>query len=512
MYTFEDTGFNQTEKLEQRTEEILETLRDGNVWRYGNGISLSIGVLGLLLGNVTLSPLVLLLLSGNVLGAVFGYFGYCLDESETLGILPNFLPIIGGEEETTLSGLLTEKERLHFQAVKFLGAKKVTKIEQAGGLDILLDQIEDLADHPEAHTPAVYSKLMRSIKDGIILGEGSDRPARQRSLPNPPVDPWDSEGVTDRLALPVATDSTFNWATITKRPHLFVLGDTGSGKTALTQWLVTTHYPRASEVLVLDPHDVKGQWGEFSCVGRGRNFDAIELALEKLVNEMDTRYATGSYEHPPKIVIIEEIPAIAANCKTAMSSIACLALEARKVKIFLIVLSQGWEVESLGLKGKGSVRDSFCFISLGEFAKKKAKDLGVSQQIKSIDRPCFVGDELATVPELNGYALAKEPDIRSSLDRLYDSATAAEPTINQPTPIEDSPNPSKIDALSDAILDELLIKVLDYAKRKERVKPSDITSGIRAMREYKSSDIMQLFYFLEGEGSGTVRGSEFIPN
>ena len=98
-----------------------------------------------------------------------------------------------------------------------------------------------------------------------------------------------------------------------------------------------------------------------------------------------------------------------------MGSIACLALEARKVKIFLVVLSQGWEVESLGLKGKGSVRDSFCFVALGEFARKKAKELGISQQVKNIDRPCLVGDELADVPQLNGYALASPPaDIRSS--------------------------------------------------------------------------------------------------
>jgi len=318
----------------------------------------------------------------------------------------------------------------------------------------------------------------------------------------------DNHRTSDRVATAI---DQFDWATITRRPHLFVLGDTGSGKTSLVQWLIKTHYPQSSEVLVLDPHDKKGQWGDFPTIGRGRNFDAVELALERMVEEMDRRYGTGDYDHPPKILIIEEIPAIAAKCKNAMSSIACLTLEARKVGIFLILLSQGWEVDSLGIKGKGSIRKSFLFISLGEFAIEKGKELGLAQLISQHDRPCFVGNAVAIVPELDSNPLAKSQprDSRELLEFCLDRSITPEPENRQPTIVT---NVSKIDSLDDRTLEDLLEKVLTFAKRKERIKPSEVTAGLRSCRSYSAQEILQLFYYLEESGDGFVRGGEFTPN
>ena len=113
---------------------------------------------------------------------------------------------------------------------------------------------------------------------------------------------------------------------------------------------------------------------------------------------------------------------------------------------------------------------------------------------------------------VSAFTPTQETDsFRSSLDRLYESATAPEATpVIQPK-IEDTPSPSKFDSLSDAVLDELLDKVLDYAKRKGTIKPSDVTNNNRSFREYASADITRLFNYLEGDNLGTVKDGRFTP-
>lgn len=513
-----DENVSRTDRLEYQSQKIIKTLKEGNSWKIGNGLGAIAGVIGLCFaGGGVVSPFVGLLLLTSLLSSITSYFSYCLDEAAELGINPLLIPLIGGEESSALSELLTDAEKSHWDLIEVFGVPKVKQIEAAGLLDSLVEAVQDidLSNVEDDDRIRIYKQELKQIKDSVTLfpkpqGLGSDRPSRQRNLPTSnPVDPWGTEGTSDRLTLPVATTSKpFDWSTITRRPHLFVLGDTGSGKTCLVQWLLANHYPKDSEVLVLDPHDRKGQWGHHPTIGRGRNFPAIELALEKLVAEMDRRYSSGDYNHQAQIVVIEEMPAIAANCKTATASIACLTLEARKVGIFLIVLSQGWEVDSIGIKGKGSIRKSFLFISLGEFALDKAKqlDTGLLQQLKDCDRPCLVGDELAIIPN---FAASPPADIRSSLDRLLER-TAIEPTpIAQTEPLA---TPSKIDSLDDKTLDELLAKVLDYAKRKGAINPSDVTNNNRSLREYSAPDILRLFNYLEGEGHGTVRGGKFTPD
>jgi len=89
-----------------------------------------------------------------------------------------------------------------------------------------------------------------------------------------------------------------------------------------------------------------------------------------------------------------------------------------------------------------------------------------------------------------------------------DRSTAPPAETRQPTT---STNVSKIDSLDDPTLEDLLQKVLTFAKRKERIKPSEITAGLRSCRGYSAQEILQLFNYLEESGDGFVRGGEFTP-
>jgi len=499
---------SKTQALINKVCDMQDVYSQGNINKtVAGGLSFAT-ILGLALGGLIGSPgLVGFLLLTSLTTAISSYFARIIEESTELKAEPLF----GLYQGQSLTAQLHKREKLHWQSIDYLGDEIVQLIEDSGHLNLLLDHVQhanlQLRGVDNEAYDRTYHALMQKVKDTFRVCLPAPETQQRTPTRNP-------QTQTPRGLSPEPVEVSaeyFDWATITRRPHLFVLGDTGSGKTSLVQWLIKTHYPQSSEVLVLDPHDKKGQWGDFPTIGRGRNFDAVELALGKMVEEMDRRYGTGSYDHPPKILIIEEIPAIAANCKTAMGSIACLTLEARKVGIFLILLSQGWEVDSLGIKGKGSIRQSFLFISLGEFAIKKAKELGLSQSISQHDRPCFVGNAVAIVPELDSNPLAKsEPrDSRELLEFCLDRSTTPEPETRQPTIVT---NVSKIDSLDDPTLEDLLQKVLAYAKRKERIKPSEITAGLRSCRGYSAQEILQLFNYLEEAGDGFVRGGEFTPN
>ena len=98
-------------------------------------------------------------------------------------------------------------------------------------------------------------------------------------------------------------------------------------------------------------------------------------------------------------VAIDELPAIVVQCEKIQEQLKILIREARKVRITLILLTQGAEVKTLKMEGEGSVRDSLTFIRLGNFATdhaRKLKDKKLLSWLKGSDRPCLV-DNVPTV-------------------------------------------------------------------------------------------------------------------
>lgn len=557
-----DENVSKTERLDYESQKIIKVLKEGNSWKIGNGLGASASFLGLcFVGGGMVSPFVGLLLLTSLLSSVTSYFSYCLDEAQELGINPLLLPLIGGEESSTLSELLTDAEKSHWDLIELFGVPKVKQLESAGLLDSLVEAVQDidLSNVDDDDRIKIYKQELKEIKNSVTLFPkspslgNSDRPSPSRNLPSssPTVDPWDSDGISDRLSLPSTT------AVDTLPPikdvasdinsldgHALIVAKTRSGKTTL---LTEIMGQASGQVFLID---AKGDPRLSSAsVYRVANTPPLAIAsLREIANLMATLTTRqnlaqkGHTNFTPILLIVDEYNLLRLALKRDQGdleyltdSILRLLTQGASVGIKVILTSHSSRLNTLGFDG--SIKDCLSFISLGRNRSYESLEDCLEYQISGRKSRKFQDelDELihaefpetlvfSTIAPMGFYRLpwveqgvsaftpTPEPDIRSSLDRLYDSATAAEPTINQPTPIEDKPASSKIASLDDETLDGLLVKVLAFAKRKERVKPSDISSGIRSMREYKSSDIMQLFYFLEGEGSGTVRGSEFIPD
>lgn len=199
----------------------------------------------------------------------------------------------------------------------------------------------------------------------------------------------------------------FEWSDMVTNPdyypHIMILGKTGGGKTWLAERLLAF---LGGDTLVLNPHASPNSFKGFKVVGGGRDYDSIAATLQELMSEMDERYERfnkGDESYTFMNVVIDEFPAIAASTKGSVDIVKALVREARKVKIRLVILSQGAEVKTLGIEGEGSIRECFTMIRLKGFAEKfseKECSPGVAAWVKSQDRPCLVESQIAYTSEL----------------------------------------------------------------------------------------------------------------
>ncbi len=199
-----------------------------------------------------------------------------------------------------------------------------------------------------------------------------------------------------------STVALFNWGDLTARPdfypHLLLLGKTGAGKTHLAEKLLSL---LPGDRLVISPHVRPNEFPGVPKVGIGRDYPAISEALAELEQEMQRRYEqyaksidAGRWLN----VVIDEYPAIAAYCKNASGVIQVLAREARKVRIRLVILSQGAEVKTLGIEGQGSLRECFTFCRGRGFVEdhaRRLKDEAITRWIASQPFPWMVEDQPA---------------------------------------------------------------------------------------------------------------------
>jgi hypothetical protein len=318
----------------------------------------------------------------------------------------------------------------------------------------------------------------------------------------------------------VTTGETVQYSDVRQalsKPHILVLGETGSGKSTLVKFLVSHAIAPA---LVLDSHAAPDDWQTLNVIGMGRDYEAIGKEVERLVALMDARYEArklGQKKFEPLIVILDEFPACVANLgKGFTEAIMLLVREARKIGIRLIVLSQGAEVKALGIEGQGSIRECFAIVSLGKFATDRAKSLK-DEQIKAAiaaaqypamleDLPCQLPTidsvnlnvlpmpsdylELTTVDKLTGI------DELTSIDSPVDAQKALKPHVNLSKPLE---------------------AILDFAKKQDCfVTASQVKAGIRLFRDTPVSEIRSYFQWLADHGHGVVRGEtdslEFSAN
>jgi hypothetical protein len=180
--------------------------------------------------------------------------------------------------------------------------------------------------------------------------------------------------------------------------HLMIVGPTNAGKSTAAMAVLYGRYRAGEKIIILDPHADPDTWGGLSVVGAGRDYEAIDEAMERLLVEMSDRYqrkANRDTDYPAITVFIDEWPSIQLHCKkTAARFMPEMAQEARKVNIRLVILTQSDQVESLGIQGKGDVRENFTMLLLG------TKAITAAPTTRDLEWPSAIrrGSQLDAIP------------------------------------------------------------------------------------------------------------------
>ncbi|MBD2040183.1 type IV secretory system conjugative DNA transfer family protein [Microcoleus sp. FACHB-672] len=190
--------------------------------------------------------------------------------------------------------------------------------------------------------------------------------------------------------------------------NTLIVGASGTGKSTIAKAVARR---LGGRVTVLDPHHKKRDWGELPVIGGGRDFKAIDAYLAAQIEEMDHRYKMrnlGIEDFPMCSTIIDEAPAIAANCDNWRPYIRATAREARKVLLPAIILAQDENAKTLDIEGEAAMREGFDRLYLGTIAINKArslKDAALLEWLKGCKRPGLFNEQPLEVPDLTGLTL-----------------------------------------------------------------------------------------------------------
>ena len=287
-----------------------------------------------------------------------------------------------------------------------------------------------------------------------------------------------------------------------KKPHLMILGETGSGKSTVCKYLVSQVN---APCLIIDPHASPTDWRGFTVIGSGRNYGDIANEFERLANLMQIRYEArdkGISQFDPLIVIIDEFPAIASSLgKGATDTVKLLAREARKVSIRMCLLSQGAEVKTLGLEGEGSIRECFAMLRLGNFALshgKSLKDKNIGEALENSDRPAMLDQLPCNLPMLSDNQSMPVLPLPSDYLELVDASPIAPPS----SAIQTQPQSTAIAPVFQ--------KIVNYLDGRDWTKDYEIKSGIREFKDANTplTELQGYLQFLETQNLLETRSTQ----
>jgi predicted RNA-binding Zn-ribbon protein involved in translation (DUF1610 family)/energy-coupling factor transporter ATP-binding protein EcfA2 len=345
-----------------------------------------------------------------------------------------------------------------FGAVGYVCSRKSEALLPATQAKEALDS--QLVDEIAAHEFVLRTRGLIQYQSPALPEYSGDRPIDESG--------WSAPGdypSSDSIQL-------FDWQRFnTERnefPHILIAGKTGGGKSTLAEYLASLF---DGIVIAVAPHWTKGDFTSADLViGWGRNEgEAVDFKysfaeiltgqinatvgefMGALFKEMDRRYTltptqerVGDNEEPIT-VILDEFN-MYANMENLPPITSKLLREARKVGIRIIVLAQGTEVEALGCKGQGQIRESFTYILVKNKAKEYA-DLAVKKAYKSpyenyarnvktfIENTpfsCFVEDQPALIPDLTGWKKQQPP-----LAKLAGFGVQQKTSVCEPDPFAD---------------------------------------------------------------------------
>jgi hypothetical protein len=216
--------------------------------------------------------------------------------------------------------------------------------------------------------------------------------------------------------------------------HVLIVGDTGTGKSLIAQWLA---YQVGGRVNVYDPDASPDEWQGLNVVGRCGNFQAIANSMQSDLEDLQSRVELRGREGDKAIAlqevitIAEEFPLLADEVEIASDWLLKHARRGRKPKRFIIALSQDDSVKALRIEGQGNVRKCFRMVRLGNFAVTHAKTLKISglvDWLKTGKYRCMVDDYPCQLPDLSQFkAVTHQLHLPSSKEFVTTPELALQP-------------------------------------------------------------------------------------
>lgn len=193
--------------------------------------------------------------------------------------------------------------------------------------------------------------------------------------------------------------------------HTAVIGESGSGKSLLTKYLILRYFNDAN-VSIYDCDATPYDWANFHVIGRGGNFKAIATEMKQdlqLLKERTQLRGEGEGFGGDEVRVIEEYPSTAAELiylaskqeveftrNLSVDWLRRILRRGRKHRLKIFAVAQEFEVGAWKIEGEGGLRNAFSVFYLGGAAYdalSKIKDRQYRSQLQqyfdSIERPCL---------------------------------------------------------------------------------------------------------------------------
>lgn len=167
---------------------------------------------------------------------------------------------------------------------------------------------------------------------------------------------------------------------ISRENHTAVIGESGSGKSVLTKFLIKTYFQDA-QVLAYDSDAAPHDWQGFEVIGRRGDYAGIAQGMSADLAELNRRtvqHGEGAEAGTEIVRVIEEYPSTAAElAECGIESVPAdiglvwlrkLLRRGRKYRMKVFAVAQEFEVASWKITGEGGLRRAFTVLYLGATA------------------------------------------------------------------------------------------------------------------------------------------------
>ena len=213
--------------------------------------------------------------------------------------------------------------------------------------------------------------------------------------------------------------------------HTAVVGETGSGKSLLTKYLIHSYFDQA-DVRVYDSDAAPHDWLDMEVVGRKGNYLGIAGGMSEDLDELKARTVLHGDGQPfgGEIVrVIEEFPSTAAELSenpliqeiSKDIGLFWLLRRGRKYRMKVFAVAQEFEVNAWKIAGEGGLRRAFTVLYLGATAyralsliKDKVERERLRIHFDSVRHPCLVDVKgrfyPAKIPDLSDFMTSRLPE------------------------------------------------------------------------------------------------------